>query len=204
MNFSAQYAHWHQFFENISISSLTFYKSLEEELATRKIPETASSQVDFLEGGPMSPKRIYLRIRRDWMTFHICVAPFGTGFFVSSRLLVSPWKSWSILAVTAFVLSTALFFSLLILTAIFKNIIFAILIVFVLAIPTAFLFLVVFIVWLILSLRMTYYRQDTMLAFHEAVHGLLVAKVSSYIEASGRKPLTDEEKKPIMHKLLWR
>jgi hypothetical protein len=93
-----QYAHWHHFFEDVPVSSAHFYKSLEENLTTKKVPEIAISQVDKLEGGPVSPKRTYLELKRDWLTYHVCVAPFGTGFFVSSRLLVWPFGSWRMIA----------------------------------------------------------------------------------------------------------
>src|ERR1035437_8680465 len=96
-----QYAHWHEFFENIPISSLDVYKALEQDLNERKVPDLAASRIELLEGSILSAKRTYLQLQRDWLTYHICVAPFGTGFFVSSRLLVWPWKSWPIVAAIA-------------------------------------------------------------------------------------------------------
>lgn len=49
----------------------------------RAIPDAAQSRVDWREGGVLSAKREYLRVRRKQYTFDICGAPFGTGFFVS-------------------------------------------------------------------------------------------------------------------------
>jgi hypothetical protein len=39
--------------------------------------------VTHKEGGSFSSKRIYLRVVRQGVTFDICGAPFGSGFFAS-------------------------------------------------------------------------------------------------------------------------
>src|SRR5947209_196210 len=96
-----QVAHWHQYFDNLSVTPTHFYENFRTEFNTRKIPSTTISHVNFLEANVLSDKRLYLQIDRDWLRYHVCVAPFGTGFFVSSRLLISPWKTWPVLVVTA-------------------------------------------------------------------------------------------------------
>jgi len=199
-----QYAHWHQFFENIPISSLDFYNSLECELKNRKVPETASARIEMLEGGMLSAKRIYLQVQRDWQTYHICVAPFGTGFFVSSRLLVWPWKTWPIIAGIGGAMLALLFTLFVGLTAESNSLLLGFLGIVACGFPLIFLFAVAAIVWFISCRRLTYYRLDTMQAFQEAVHRILVAQINRTVEASGRKPLTDAESKPILHKLLQR
>jgi len=103
-----QYAHWHQFFENISVSSQDFYNTLERALSDRKIPLNDISRVEILERGPFSSKRMYLKLQRDWLTYNVCVAPFGTGFFVSSRLMVWPFRSWPQVPFLGFVIILAL------------------------------------------------------------------------------------------------
>jgi len=199
-----QCAHWHRFFENISISPQDFYKNFDTEIAVRKVPGITAARVEKLEGGPLSAKRIYLELQRDWMTYHICAAPFGTGFFVSSRLIFWPWRKWPILAGIGGVLFFALFILFCVLAGTIGSAAVALLTTAILAMPTTAIFVLIGAIWFILCLRLTYYRQDTMLAFHEAVHGILVAQVNRAIEAGGQKALTEIESKPILHKLLER
>ncbi len=201
---SKQYAHWHQFFENTPVSPTAFYSALSEELKARKVPETQVRKIEFAEGGPISAKRMYLSVERDWLTYHICVAPFGTGFFVSSRLLVWPWKSWPILVIIAGVLFLGLIMLFALMAATIGSAGIGMLVTLCFSMPVGFLFLLSAVLWYFLCLHMTYYRQDTMLAFQEAVHRLVVAQVNVVVESSGRKPLSDAESKPILHKLLER
>ena len=60
-----------------------------------------------------------------------------------------------------------------------------------------------FVLWRMRT-RLTYFRLDTMAAFQEAVHRLLVKQVNKTIEGAGRKPLSADESKPVLHKLLQR
>lgn len=62
---------------------MEFYSSVESAVERRQIPDGGRSRVDWREGGLLSAKREYLRVRRNEYTFDICGAPFGTGFFVS-------------------------------------------------------------------------------------------------------------------------
>ncbi len=79
---SRQYAHWHQFFEDIPVSPTEFYNTLEQSLEARKVPDISLMHVEFPEGGAFSPKRLYLEVRRDWLTYHT----LGTQSLVSSVL----------------------------------------------------------------------------------------------------------------------
>ena len=198
-----QYAHWHQYFEDIPISPLDFYKSLRAALKTNQVPEIIVNNVEFLEGGPLSAERAYLEIRHDWLTYHVCAAPFGTGFFVSSRLLVSPFETWPVMGVIAGGICALLALLFIILSGSY-SIGVAFLITAALAIPAFFLFAIGVAIWIWSCLRLTYYRLDSMIAFQEAIHRLLVATVNAVIEAAGRKPLSEQESKPILHKLLQR
>src|SRR5205807_1194847 len=60
-----------------------FYDRMEAALQARSIPELEVSRVDIKEGGPMTPRREYLRLRRERLVFDICAMPFGSGFYVS-------------------------------------------------------------------------------------------------------------------------
>jgi hypothetical protein len=41
------------------------------------------SRITWKEGGLLSAKREYLRVRRKEFVFDVCAAPFGKGFFFS-------------------------------------------------------------------------------------------------------------------------
>jgi len=193
----AQYAHWHSFFEDATVSPKDFYKSLEKALADRQVPKVETEQITFPEGGMFSPQRLYLKIERDFLKYQICVGPFGTGFFVSSRLLVSQHNIWRDLVG----LIVAMFVIMLLVFVAFTPRSFGTTLMY--FFPLVFVFGIIFLVRVAAG-RMTYYRLDTMIAFQEAVHRLLIATVNQVMETSGRKPLSAEESKPVLHKLLQR
>lgn len=86
-------SHWYALYEGVQFSAQEFYKSLEDELAARKLPRLQSSRVEHHEGSVLSDKRIYLRLARERYAFDVCAAPFGTGYFFSLRLIEKP-RSW--------------------------------------------------------------------------------------------------------------
>jgi len=74
---------WGHSFDNLQFSSEEFYRSVEEAVKRRQIPEVRFSRVTYSEGGILSANREYLHIVRHELIFDVCAAPFGTGFFVS-------------------------------------------------------------------------------------------------------------------------
>src|SRR6188474_2416272 len=76
-------SHWHKLLEDQQASALDFYGAVEEELKRRDVPGLQLERVDWREGGVTSAKREYLRIGRERLTFDLCAAPFGTGYFFS-------------------------------------------------------------------------------------------------------------------------
>ena len=76
-------SHWHKLLEDQQASALDFYCAVEEELKRREVPGLQLERVDWREGGVTSAKREYLRIGRERLTFDLCAAPFGTGYFFS-------------------------------------------------------------------------------------------------------------------------
>jgi hypothetical protein len=78
-------AHWCKLINDLKASPLDFYRRLESLLYERQVPKLESAAVDWREGGLLSAKRRYVRFLRERITFDICAAPFGTGFFVSWR-----------------------------------------------------------------------------------------------------------------------
>ncbi len=77
------FTHWHKSFDGFQTSTLDFYAAVEAAIGNRKIPDLSISRVDFHEGGAVSAKREYLRVTRQKLTFDLCAAPFGTGYFFS-------------------------------------------------------------------------------------------------------------------------
>lgn len=76
-------SHWYFLMEDFNTSALEFYKSVEQALARRNVPNLKFVRIDCQEGGLLSAKREYLRVQRKEFVFDICGAPFGNGFFVS-------------------------------------------------------------------------------------------------------------------------
>ena len=77
------FSHWHHLVEGLQISTQEFYKSVEKAIESCQLEDIKVSSLDLHEGGVLSAKREYLRIKRKEHSFDICAAPFGTGFFVS-------------------------------------------------------------------------------------------------------------------------
>lgn len=87
---SVPFSHWHHLLENLSHSSQAFYNTLEGAIRKRGVPEVSVSRISYREGGILSAKREYLRIKRKNYIFDICAAPFGNSFFTSWWLGETP------------------------------------------------------------------------------------------------------------------
>lgn len=211
-------SHWCKLFEGLEASPQDFYRSVEAALAARQVPALQTSRVHWHEGGPLSAKREYLRLTRERLVFDICAAPFGSGFFVSSRLVEEPSKV-SILAVCA------ILFGLLIVLALFILLFgwfwgFFIMLI-CLAAGTWFLRNIVSHGLTDLDATLlripvlgpiyerffraiTYYRIDTTLMFQQAVHGAVMEAIDELVNLKGINPLSAEERKPILAELFRR
>lgn len=82
--------YWYAPVDHFEFLTDDFYKRIEQELASRKVPGLEMSRVEFSEGGLLSGKREYLRLRRERLVFDICAAPFGTSYFFSFRSVLLP------------------------------------------------------------------------------------------------------------------
>ncbi len=96
--------HWIAFLDSFSYSPDEFYRTIEQEIETRKIPSLTISREVFSEGGFLSDRRIYLRLFRERLALYTCASPFGTGYFFSCRTVYVPAlvRLWHILASLAF------------------------------------------------------------------------------------------------------
>ena len=84
--------HWYVLLEDFQTSTPEFYESIESALEERQVEGLQKSRVEFPEGGPGSPRRLYLRLRRERLIFDVCSAPFGTSWFFSCRFAEIPIK----------------------------------------------------------------------------------------------------------------
>jgi len=83
-------SHWYVPVDHFDYSTIKFYEQIEAELESRKVPGLDIDRVEFSEGGLLSDKRTYLRLKRERLVFDICAAPFGTSYFFSFRLVELP------------------------------------------------------------------------------------------------------------------
>jgi len=84
------YNHWYAPVDNFEFATVDFYQMIEKALTERKVPGLEISRVEFKEGGLLSSKREYLRLKRERLVFDICAAPFGTSYFFSFRFVELP------------------------------------------------------------------------------------------------------------------
>ena len=76
-------SHWLHDFPGLKFSSMEFYSEVEATLKAREFPGAKASRISLNQTGIFSAKREYLRVVNREMTFEICAAPYGTGFFMS-------------------------------------------------------------------------------------------------------------------------
>lgn len=77
-------ARWHHHFDDLQLSSQDCYKTIQECIEKRQVPDAQSSRVTFaVYDSVMAARREYLRVNNVTYIFDICAAPYGTGFFIS-------------------------------------------------------------------------------------------------------------------------
>lgn len=75
--------HWNHLFPEMNHDPGQFYDLVEELLKEREVPDLATINRTFKQGGLFSHQRLYLEVSRGDYVFHVCAAPWGTGFFFS-------------------------------------------------------------------------------------------------------------------------
>jgi hypothetical protein len=211
--------HWYTLVSSFHTSTQEFYASVEQELKDRKVPGLDISRVEFAEGGPLSAKRLYLRMTRERLVFDICAAPFGTAYFFSCRFaeLPSRVKFWEL----------AVF---LILLWVIVGIVFGLLGRYLGGFPTLVVSIVVlsYVIWLLRNAvsmgltnldatllkfpvigpvyerflrKETYYREDTRLMYIDTVSNVVKQEVEEVTAAKGIKLLRYHERSPILGEL---
>jgi len=202
--------HWYVPLDNFDYSSNDFYQSIEKELQSRKVPGLELSRVNLSEGGLLSEKREYLRLKRERLVFDICAAPFGTSYFFSFRLVELP-LGIKIMELVIFLVGCLLAFGLLVKFQGFFSGVF---------IFFGFVALSIFVVLNARALGLesfdanlvktpvlgplyemffrkeTYHRQDTRLMYLSTVNSITEMLVEEVTAAKGIKLLKQYERKP--------
>lgn len=193
--------HWYALLPNFQASTSDFYNAVESELTEKKIPGLEITREDFAEGGLLSAKREYLRLRRERLVFDICSAPFGKTWFFSCRFAEIPFvlRVWEVLVLLAMLAGIVLLyisiFGVFVGSIIFGVTILALMLLLsntvalglhdldavLLKIP------VIGACYEALFRRESYYREDTRLMYCEIVDKIVKAKVEETTAAKGVK-----------------
>jgi hypothetical protein len=208
-------AHWHLLIDDFNTSALDFYTSVEAALAARKVPDITISRVDWKEGGAFSAKREYLRVARGRLTFDICAAPYGAGFFFSSWfaeqslpnallyacLIVFGLPIVLLVVVSQFGANGFLLFFIILAGALvlLQNSVAtggALGEEMILAMP------VLGPIYYRLFKPATYYSSDTRIMFQESIHRAMVETIGEIRTARGLRALSQDEARPAMRDLL--
>jgi hypothetical protein len=81
---SSSPVHWGCSFPFFSFSANSFYELVESIVKAHEFPGIEITRVEHKEGGLLSSKREYLRIRFKMLVYDVCAMPFGKDFCVSS------------------------------------------------------------------------------------------------------------------------
>ena len=204
--------------DDFQTSPDSFYQSIEEELQQRKVPGLELMRLDYREGGMLSSKRDYLRMRRERLTFDLCSAPFGTSWFFSYRFceIPAPFPFWQFIVVLL-LLSGLILGYLALFGMVWGGVTIGMTILgFILLLRnTLTLGLEDFDAWLltvpvfgrlyeILLRKETFFRQDTRLMYVEMVERIIKAKINEVTASEGIEKVEFIEARPDMHPLLAR
>jgi hypothetical protein len=202
-------SNWAHLYEGLQASTVNFYAMVEGAVNARQIPDVVIERVEYSEGGALSDKRQYLRVRRRRDVFDICGAPFGNGFFFSwwKAVLKPSLPSFAAVLVVLGYLAIAGWF----MDKVGAFLGPAVLIVLV---PLALFFMsrlgnadaddfimslpLIGPLYLRFFNPITYYRVDTSQMFQQAVQQAVHEVIGQMTTAKGLRALTETELKPVM------
>lgn len=208
--------HKYRVVDNFESSTGDFYDAIQHELAERRLEGLEISRIEYAEGGLLSAKREYLRMRRERLVFDVCSAPFGTTWFFSWRFSLIPCQLmlWEILLVLL-VLAGAVFFYQMLFGLLLGSILFGAsllsLLIFMrntvtlglqdidaalLQIPIVGAFYETFL------RKDSYFREDTRLAYVEIVRSVIMANVAAATGEEGVRLEDFLDAKPPSHPAL--
>jgi hypothetical protein len=212
-------SHWHHPIEDFQTSTMEFYAAVEQALKPREIPDYSVSRIDWREGGVLTARREYLRIKRGKLAFDLCAAPFGTGFFFSWWLAELPPSHALLWALLICFLGFG-FIGVLVIAFGFSGLFWGCF----LGVGgiCAFGYLLkdgtlgTHVEDVVLAIPIfgglyerffqpsTYYKTDTTLMFQSVVHTAVLEVVDQVMSAKGARALSEFERKPIMRQFYQR
>jgi hypothetical protein len=202
-------SNWAHLYEGLQASTINFYAMVEGAVNARQIPDVVIERVEYSEGGALSDKRQYLRVRRRRDVFDICGAPFGNGFFFSwwKAVLKPSLPSVAAVLIVLVYLAVAGWFMN-------KVGVFIGPMVLVILVPLALFFVsrlgnpdaddfilslpLIGPLYLRFFHPITYYRVDTSQMFQQAVQQAVHEVIGQMTTAKGLRALTETELKPVM------
>ena len=212
-------SHWHHPIENFQTSTMEFYVAVEQALKPRQIPDYSVSRIDWREGGVLTARREYLRIKRGKLAFDLCAAPFGAGFFFSWWLAELPPAHGLLWALLIWFFGL-IFIGGMVVSYGFSGLFWG----FILGLGGVFLLgyllkegkLGTDVEDVVLAIPVfgylyerffqpsTYYKMDVTLMFQSVVHTAVLEVVDQVMSAKGARALTELERKPIMREFYQR
>lgn len=202
-------SNWAHLYEGLQASTINFYAMVEGSVKSRSISDVIIERVEYSEGGALSDKRQYLRVRRRRDVFDICGAPFGNGFFFSwwKAELKPSLPSWVSVFIVLLYLGLAGWIASEVgyIVGPLALLLFVPLALFLMsrlgsAKADDFIMPLPLIGLLYRKLfnPMTYYRADTSKMFQSAVQQAVHEVIAQMTAAKGLRALTETELKPVM------
>lgn len=209
--------HWYTPVTCCHFSTNEFYSNLEREIATRELPGLEIKRIELSEGGMLSDKREYLRIKRERLVFDICAAPFGKDYFFSFRSVVLPLELKLIELLAILAIGIVVFALLIKLAGFFKAIGIAIAALFIglwflrnairlgiADIDTTLLRIpVIGAIYEVCFRKETYFRQDSRLMYLNTINSITEGIVEQVTLAKGIRLLKRFDRKPLHEDLYF-
>jgi hypothetical protein len=205
--------HWYTVLMDFETTTSEFYQAVEETISSRELTGLEISRIEYAEGGVLSAKRQYLRMRRERLVFDVCSAAFGKTWFFSCRFAEIPVeiRLWEVLVLlTALALVEAFYanlFGLILGSILFAASLLSLLLLMrntlavgledldagLIQIPVIGAFYERFL------RKETYYREDTRLAYIDIVDKIVREKVDEFTAAKGVKLVDYKDATPPSH-----
>jgi hypothetical protein len=205
-------SHWHYSLEEFNTSTLEFYNAVEASLYAKQSP-IKPERTEYRESGVLSDKREYLRVSYGRYSFDISAFPFGKDF-TFSWWLVRRLPESSLMAGCAGIV--AIPFLYLLFAKIFGVVLGFVALLLLIGVALALSLnastdLGIMIEDAIMSLPVlgwlyrryirpiTYYSEDSRVAFEEAIHRIVLAHVGSLLSVS-KLPSISAEGAKVHHR----
>jgi hypothetical protein len=205
-------SYWCKLFDNCSFSPTEFYELVEKRLEEKAVPDLLNDFILLRESTVFSKRRLYFQLRRERLAFEICAAPFGTGFFVSSRLFDRRREAtkWDYIIASVVIVGTTGT-----IMANYGTVIGIIVLGFLITFFWSLMRLAMFesfayldeslteIPWLgpiyeSLFHPNTFFREDNSNMYREAVHSAVMESVGEMVRMKGIAPLSETEIRPLI------